>query len=113
MVWQDICQPRENYARPPWYKGGKEPPAILQDCSLLDQNLRGTPEEYPRHLATLHAIPQAAHQGSGRGVPDLHEVVPRPADDKLPVRGESNATHFARVTRQLAHLPPTPLHLRG
>jgi len=55
----------------------------------------------------------AAHLGSGLGVPDLHEVVERPAGDASAVRGEIDGPHKARVTRQRAHLPPATFILEG
>jgi len=70
---------------------------------------RGNPIQF-------HASPSArmaAHLGSGRGVPDHHEVVKRPADDAIAVRGEIDGLHPVRVTHQRAHLPPTHLYLRG
>ena len=40
-----------------------------------------------------------AHLDSGLGVPDLHEVVTRPAYDAIAVRGESDGPHQSPVTR--------------
>ena len=54
----------------------------------------------------------AAHLGSGVDVPDLDEVVTRPADEALRVWGEIDREHDVRVTRQRARLPPTHLYLR-
>jgi len=48
----------------------------------------------------------AAHLGSGLDVPHLHEVVARPADDSVPIWGEIDGPHPARVARQRVHLPP-------
>ena len=53
-----------------------------------------------------------AHLDSGLDVPDLHEVVTRPAYDAIAVRGESDGPHQSRVTRQRANLPPNHLYLK-
>ena len=55
----------------------------------------------------------AAHLDSGLGVPDLHEVVLRPADDAIAVPRESDGPQPVEVTRQRAHLPPTHLYFMG
>ena len=55
----------------------------------------------------------AAHLGFGLGVPDLHAVVKRPADDAIADPRESDGSHAAPVTHQRAHLPPTHLYLMG
>ena len=53
----------------------------------------------------------AAHLGSGLDVPDLQEVVKRPAEDAIPVPRESDREHDVRVTRKRAYLPPTHIYL--
>ena len=97
--------------------------AHLGTCRI--QNTPASERVYDKHrgfhspgnpiqpLASPSARFMAAHQGSGRDVPDLHEGVLRPADDALAVPRESDRAHGVRVTRQRAHLPPTRLHLRG
>ena len=55
----------------------------------------------------------AAHLDSGLDVPDLHELVLRPADDASAVPRESDRPHPFRVTRQRAHLPPVTFILKG
>ena len=55
----------------------------------------------------------AAHLGSILGVPDLHKLVMRPADDVIAVPREGDGSYGARVTRQRVHLPPTHLYLMG
>ena len=55
----------------------------------------------------------AAHLDTGLGVPDLDELVIRPADDASAVRGERDGQHGVRMTHKRAHLPPTHLYLMG
>ena len=94
------------------HQGVQLPPAHHFLRQLPRQNLWRTTD-----VNTLTTSPhstrshKAAHQGSGLGVPDLHEVVLRPADDAIAVRRESDGPHGARVTRQGAHLPPTTIVL--
>jgi len=45
------------------------------------------------------------HLGALVGVPDLDELVVRPADDAFPIRRERDRGHEVRVPRQGAHLP--------
>jgi len=92
-------------------KGVTDPPAILQDCPLSNQNLRERPNNNPATSPPSTHPHKAAHQGSGLGVPDLHEVVQRRAGDATTVWGESHHVHPVRVTRQRANLPPTHHHL--
>ena len=96
----------------PGEKGGTTPPAILQDRHLSKQKLQGTPEKQNAHLPPSTHSHKAAHLDSGLGVPDLHELVVRPAGDAIAVRGESDGLHPSRVPRQRVHLPPTQPHLR-
>ena len=56
-------------------------------------------------VAPPSAMPWVAHLGALVGVPDLDELVERPADDAFPVRRERSRGHIARVPRQGAHLP--------
>ena len=46
--------------------------------------------------------PQSSHLSPGRGVPDLDELVTRPAHDARPVRRHRDRAHLRRVTRHRA-----------
>ena len=48
------------------------------------------------------------HLSAGLGVPDLHSVVLRPADDARPVRRHSDGIDNVRVACQRAHLHRPP-----
>ena len=56
-------------------------------------------------IAPPSALPMVAHLGALVGVPDLDELVARPADDAFPVRRDRDRGHRVRVTRQGALLP--------
>ena len=78
------------------HKAGQNPPLFSRNA--LAQTKTTTPP-------ATHSQ-KDAHQCSGLGVPDLHVVVERPADDTIAVRGESDGQHAAKVPRQRVHLPP-------
>ena len=56
-------------------------------------------------VAPPGAFPKVAHLGARLGVPDLDELVPRPADDTLAVSRKRDRSHPVRMPRQRAHLP--------
>ena len=78
------------------------PRTSLSTASALDP-----PPPPPLKSPSSTHFRQAAHLGSGRGVPDLHELVKRAADDALPVRRESERADHHRVPVQLKALLPT------
>ena len=73
--------------------------------------LPGNPNPTPS--ASPSARCMAAHLDSGLDVPDLHELISRPADDASAVPRESDGPHTAPVTRKRAHLPPTHRYTMG
>jgi len=89
----------------PGIKGGTDAPAFLHALSQT-KTCGGSQNNNPANSPHLTNSHNAAHQGSGRGVPDLHEVVVRPADNASAVRGESDGPHAARMPRQGVHLQP-------
>jgi len=96
----------------PGTQGGTDPPAILQDRLSQTKTCGESPNN--NFATSPHSTPshKAAHLGPGLDVPDLDEVVGRAGDEVLPIRGEIDRQHGARVTRQRVHLPPTN-HYQG
>ena len=86
-------------------------PQIQNASNALHRGIT-SPENPIQPLASPSARFMAAHLDSGLDVPDLHEVVVRPADDASAVPRESDGPHQVRVTCQRVHLPPTNLYLK-
>ena len=81
-----------------------EPPPPFSRTALPQTKACG--ERPNNNFATLppsKCSHKSAHQGPGLGVPDLHEPDSRPADDAIPIRGEINRTHPARLARHPRH----------
>ena len=100
-------------------------PGTLKPClvsvhtcvnNLSSDHFRGKNGKRPEPAEQTHRITpthshKAAHLGSSRGVPDLHDVIVRPAHDALPVPRKSDAPHHGAMPSERAHLP-TRRHLR-
>ena len=94
-------------------KTGQNPPQFSRTALPQTRTCGERPKNNPATSPPSTHSHNAAHQGSGCGVPDLHEPVPRAAaGDALAVRGEIDRCHPVRVPRQRVHLPPTHPHLR-
>ena len=95
----------------PGTKGGSPPPAILQDRPLSIEKWGERPNKKKANSPLSTHSHTAANLDSSLGVPDLHEVVIRPAGDLLAIRRGSDGEHTERMARHWALRVPDKILL--